>query len=125
VVCEEMGLVGGSFFALDALRLPSNIFLFLHHVVDGWFVKEVKPRMKGRCLLVRFADDFVIGCEVERDARRRLEMLPKRFARLGLSIHPEKTALIPFRRPDSKRTSEARNRTLDFLGLTHCWARSR
>jgi group II intron reverse transcriptase/maturase len=99
--------------------------IFLHHVLDEWFVKEVKPRMKGRCFLIRFADDFVIGCELERDACRILEVLPKRFARFGLTIHPEKTALIQFSKPGSKSGSDSGNGTFDFLGFTHYWARSR
>lgn len=71
--------------------LLSNIFL--HHVLDDWFVREVQPRLKGRCFLIRFADDFVIGCQWEADARRVMEILPKRFGRFGLAIHPEKTVL--------------------------------
>ena len=99
--------------------------IFLHHVLDEWFVKEVKPRMKGRCFLIRFADDFIIGCELEADARRILEVLPKRFARFGLTTHPEKTALIRFTKLDSDSESDSGNGTFDFLGFTHFWARSR
>jgi hypothetical protein len=80
----------------------SNIFL--HHVLDGWFVEDVKPRMKGRCFLIRFADDFIIGFELEEDARRVMEVLPKRFNRFGLAIHPKKTALIKFRKPNFKES---------------------
>jgi len=69
----------------------SNIFL--HYVLDEWFVRDVQPRMKGRCFLLRFADDFIIGCELDEDARRIMEVLPKRFDRFGLAIHPEKTTL--------------------------------
>jgi group II intron reverse transcriptase/maturase len=75
----------------------SNIFL--HHVLDDWFEKDVKPRMKGRCFLIRFADDFIIGFELEEDSRRVMDVLPKRFQRFGLTIHPKKTALIKFRKP--------------------------
>ena len=100
----------------------SNIFL--HHVLDGWFVKEVNPRMKGRCFLIRFADDFIIGFELEKDARRVMEVLPKRFGRFGLTIHPEKTRLIKFRKPGSREKKARVNGTFDFLGFTHYWARS-
>ncbi len=100
----------------------SNIFL--HHVLDGWFVKEVKPRMKGRCFLIRFADDFIIGFELEKDARRVMEVLPKRFGRFGLTIHPEKTRLIKFRKPGLREKKATGNGTFDFLGFTHYWARS-
>ncbi len=57
-------------------------------------MKEVKPRLKGQCFLVRFADDFVIGFENEEDARRTMSVLTKRFARFDLTVHPKKTKLI-------------------------------
>jgi group II intron reverse transcriptase/maturase len=104
---------------------PMLANIFLHHVLDEWFVEQVRPRMKGRCFLIRFADDFVIGCEVEADARRILEVLPKRFGRFGLAIHSDKTALIRFRRPESGGESGGGNGTFDFLGFTHYWATSR
>jgi len=103
--------------------LLSNIFL--HHVLDDWFVRDVRPRMKGRCFLIRFADDFVIGFEKEDDARRVMEVLPQRFGRFGLTIHPEKTVLTQFKRPNSKESSADGNGTFDFLGFTHYWAKSR
>jgi hypothetical protein len=101
----------------------SNIFL--HHVLDEWYERDVKPRMKGQSFLLRFANDFVIGFEREDDARRVMAVLPKRFGRVGLTIHPTKTALIPFQRPRRRRRSARGNGTLDFLGFTHYWARSR
>ena len=73
--------------------------IFLHYVLDDWFVKVVRPRMKGKCFLIRFADDFVIGCTLESDARRIMEVLPKRLGRFGLTIHPEKSKLISFGKP--------------------------
>jgi hypothetical protein len=97
----------------------------LHHVLDAWFAQEVQPRLQGRSFLTRFADDFVIGCEREADARRIMAVLPKRFARFGLRIHPEKTALIAFRNPSAQPGSAGGNGTCDFLGLTHYWAQSR
>ncbi len=62
--------------------------IYLHYVLDEWYEKEVKPRLKGRSFLLRFADDFIIGCELESDARRIMEVLPRRFGRYGLTIHP-------------------------------------
>jgi group II intron reverse transcriptase/maturase len=103
--------------------LLSNIFL--HYVLDDWFVRDVRPRMSGRCFLIRFADDFVMGFESEHDARRVMDVLPKRFGRFGLAIHPEKTKLIRFSRPPSKAGSANWNGTFDFLGFTHFWAKSR
>jgi len=102
--------------------MMSNIFL--HHVLDDWFVREVKPRMKGRCFLIRFADDFIIGFELEEDVRRVMAILPKRFNRFGLAVHPKKTRLIRFGKPGGGVSSAKRNGTFDFLGFTHYWSRS-
>lgn len=98
--------------------------IYLHEVLDVWFERDVKPHMKGRCFLLRFADDFIIGCEQESDAQRLMTVLPKRFGRYGLTIHPTKTKLVKFSRP--KLNDEGKgNGTFDFLGFTHYWARGR
>jgi RNA-directed DNA polymerase len=112
----------------------SNIYL--HYVLDEWFEREVKPRLKGRAHPIRYADDFVIGFTDEQDARRVMEVLPRRFGRYGLKLHPEKTRLVPFRQPSPRRHS-GNNRgggsggdrdngpgSFDFLGFTHIWALS-
>lgn len=99
--------------------LLSNIFL--HEVLDEWFEKEVKPRMRGRCFLVRYADDFVMGFERADDVKRVMAVLPKRFAKFGLTIHPKKTRVVDFRRPPDGRGEGS----FDFLGFTHYWGRSR
>jgi len=106
----------------------SNIFL--HYVLDDWFEREVQPRLKGQAFLIRFADDFVLGFTREEDARRVMEVLPKRFEKYGLAIHPEKTRLVPFERPsDRPRRTATPERTpagtFDLLGFTHYWGRSR
>jgi group II intron reverse transcriptase/maturase len=98
--------------------------VFLHYVLDEWFEQVVKPRLQGRSFLLRFADDFVIGCELESDARRILEVLSQRFERYGLTIHPKKTKLVKFGKPP-KKSSGPKNGTFDFLGFTHYWAKSR
>jgi hypothetical protein len=90
----------------------------------------VKPRLKGHAFLIRYADDFVIGCADETDARRLLEVLPKRFAKYGLTLHAEKTRLVPFRRPPRRPTgggpqAGGQPGTFDLLGFRHCWVRSR
>jgi len=99
--------------------------IFLHHVLDEWFEKEVKPRMKGQCFLIRFADDFVIGFEYKSDADKIMEVLPKRFGRFGLSIHSEKTKMIKFKKQRRNEQADRENGTLDFLGFTHYWSKSR
>ena len=106
----------------------SNIFL--HYVLDDWFEREVQPRLKGQSFLIRYADDFVMGFSHEGDARRVLAVLPKRFAKYGLTIHPDKTRLVPFERPDrGPQPPDAKRReppgTFDLLGFTHFWSRSR
>lgn len=102
-----------------ASPLLSNIYL--HHVLDTWYARQIKPRLRGRSFLIRFADDFIIGCELEDDARRVMAVLAKRFARFGLRIHPEKTRLLQFGKP----CRGERPGTFDFLGFTHYWGRSR
>ncbi len=103
--------------------------VYLHSVLDVWFEQEVKPRLKGRAFLVRYADDFVMGFACAEDARRVLDVLPKRFGKYGLTIHPDKTRLVPFVRP-ARRPSAAGGQSVpepgsfDFLGFTHFWSRS-
>ena len=96
----------------------------LHRVLDEWFVKDVPPRMPGRCFVTRFADDCIIGCALEADARRVMEVLPRRFARFRLTMHPDKTVLTAFKRP-RRNPSAGGKGTFDFLGLTHYWAKTR
>jgi len=103
--------------------------VYLHYVLDDWFEQVVKPCLKGRAFLVRYADDFVMGFSCEEDARRVLAVLPKRFGKYGLTIHPEKTRLVPFVRPPSRPTRAGKPAvpppgSFDFLGFTHYWSRS-
>ncbi|MFQ5382439.1 MAG: group II intron reverse transcriptase/maturase [Dehalococcoidia bacterium] len=97
--------------------------IFLHEVLDTWFEQQVKPRLRGRACLFRYADDVTVLFENEDDARRVLAVLPKRFGKYGLRLHPDKTRLVEFRRPGDKQDS--RPGTFDFLGFTHYWGRSR
>jgi RNA-directed DNA polymerase len=104
----------------------SNIFL--HYVLDEWMEQVVKPRLRGKAFLIRYADDFVIGFTHEQDARRVLAVLPQRLGKYGLAIHPEKTRLIPFQEPAKaaykKDTRSGPAGTFTFLGFTHYWGRS-
>jgi RNA-directed DNA polymerase len=103
--------------------------VYLHYVLDVWFVREVQPRLRGRSFLIRYADDFVMGFACEEDARRVLEVLPKRFGKYGLTLHPDKTRLVSFVRPSQRPARGAasggvRPGTFDLLGFTHYWGRS-
>lgn len=98
--------------------------VYLHEVLDTWFVRDVRPRLDHRAVLVRYADDFVLLFERKDDAERVMSVLPKRFAKYGLTLHPDKTRLTPFRRPDKAPPDEPPS-TFDLLGFTHHWAPSR
>ena len=74
--------------------------IFLHHVLDVWFERDVVPRLRGKAQLIRFADDGVIAFEREDDARKVLAVIAKRFERYGLTLHPEKPGLCGSSSPD-------------------------
>jgi RNA-directed DNA polymerase len=100
--------------------------VYLHYVLDRWFSEEVQPRLKGKAYLIRYADDFVIGFTDERDARRVMDVLPKRFGRYGLKVHPEKTRLVRFNKPmDRSDGGRGSPGSFDLLGFTHYWGRGR
>jgi RNA-directed DNA polymerase len=104
--------------------------LYLHEVLDRWFEDVVRPRLKGPTFLVRYADDLVLAFKLEQDARRVMDVLPKRFGKYGLTLHPEKTRMIVFLQPGRKMTSKPPGKdegpgSFDLLGFTHYWARSR
>jgi RNA-directed DNA polymerase len=102
--------------------------IYLHYVLDEWFEREVKPRLKGEAYEVRYADDFILCFQYREDAERVLEVLTKRFAKYGLTLHPEKTRLMEFGRQALAKSEEPggpKPPTFDFLGFTHICKRSR
>jgi hypothetical protein len=101
--------------------------VYLHHVLDVWFEEVVKPRLKGEAYEIRFADDAILCFQHKEDAEKVLSVLPKRFEKFGLTLHPEKTRLIEFGRYAARnaRRQGKKPETFDFLGLTHIVARSR
>jgi RNA-directed DNA polymerase len=115
----EMGTIQGSGLS----PLLGNIYL--HYVLDLWFEREVKPRMVGKSTLIRYADDLVITFERKDDAERVMEVLGKRMGRFGLALHPDKTRLLPFRRPPAQQDGGKGPATFDFLGFTLYWARAK
>jgi hypothetical protein len=96
--------------------------VYLHEAIDEWFHRDVLPRLKGRARLVRYADDLVMVFARGDDARRVLDVLPRRLGKYGLTLHPDKTRLVDFRRRD--RGNPAGPATFDFLGFTHHWGTS-
>lgn len=102
--------------------------IYLHHVLDTWWVQDVAPRMRGEAFLIRYADDFVLCFEREDDARRVQAVLPERFRKHGLTLHPEKTRLLRFERPVRGGSLPAGGpgpaHSFDFLGFTHLWAKT-
>jgi RNA-directed DNA polymerase len=116
VTLPEAGTPQGSVIS----PMLSNVFL--HEVLDCWFVQAIKPKLCGRAELIRFADDFVVVCEKREDAEALLEQVSARFQSYGLAIHPEKTRIVDFRHP---WRSGDKPQTFDFLGFTHYWAKTR
>jgi len=98
--------------------LLSNIYL--HYVLDVWFSEEIQPLLSGRSFIVRYADDFVLGFEKATDTERVMKVLPKRFERFKLELHPDKTKIVNL---NSKRGEG--DRSFDFLGFTHYLGKTR
>lgn len=115
---SETGITQGS--ALSPLL--GNIYL--HYALDEWFETKVKPRLKGRATLVRYADDFVMIFEHKEEAEKVLEVLPRRMARFGLRLNEEKTRLVPFQRPGQHPPGGKGPGTFSFLGFTFLWRRA-
>jgi RNA-directed DNA polymerase len=101
--------------------------VYLHYVLDEWFEQVVKPRLRGEAHEIRFADDAVICFQYREDAEKVMDVLPKRFAKYGLTLHPEKTRLLEFGRCAMGKAERQGRKpdTFDFLGFTHVCVRSR
>jgi RNA-directed DNA polymerase len=100
--------------------------IYLHEVLDRWFATEVRPRLRAQAFMIRYADDAVIVLASEEEARRVMEVLGKRFARYGLTLHPEKTKMVNFRRPGRGGSPPGPTAgTFDMLGFTWYWGTSR
>jgi len=130
----EAGFVDAGEFVLTTQGTPqgSNLSpvlsnIFLHYVLDLWFEKKIKPKVRGVCHLVRYADDFICMVQYADEARYIEQMMRERFAKFDLELHPTKTRIINLDRERRRRINrhDHQSHTFDFLGFTHYWGRSR
>jgi group II intron reverse transcriptase/maturase len=121
LVFPEKGSPQGSVIS----PLLANVYL--HEVLDTWFAEVVQAHCTGKVVLIRYADDFIIGCSREEDAGRIMKVLPQRFARFGLEINTEKSKLVNFVRPrrSSGRGPDGKKPgTFCFLGFVYYWGKT-
>ncbi|MBL8792306.1 MAG: group II intron reverse transcriptase/maturase [Planctomycetia bacterium] len=130
--CPHVGVLDGAESATpDTGTAQGSILspllgnIYLPYVLDQWFHQEVQPRLRGRACLIRYADDLVSGFQYREDAERVLAVLPKRMQRYGLTLHPDKTRLLDFRRPPQAQQRGKGPDTFDFLVFTLYWRRTR
>jgi RNA-directed DNA polymerase len=101
--------------------------IYLHHVFDLW-IQAWRKRAEGDVIVVRYADDFVVGFQHRHEAERFMDELRERLAKFGLELHSDKTRLIEFGRfaaENRQRRGEGKPETFDFLGFTHACGRTR
>lgn len=129
--CLHVGVLDGEEYsepdvgtAQGSVLSPLLGNIYLHNVLDLWIERDVKPRLRGRCALVRYADDFVIAFETKDDAERVMGALHRRMEKYGLTLHPEKTRLLPFSPPSGDDDGKG-SATFDLLGFTLYWRRLR
>jgi len=127
VIDEGKLLVSDTGTGQGQIISPLLANVYLHHVLDEWIAHEVRPRLRGRVFEIRYADDAVLCFQHRADAEKVLRVLPKRFAKFGLTLHPEKTRLVAFGRQALAQAERrgSKPETFDFLGFTHKCARSR
>lgn len=130
--CLHVGVLDGEEYsepaqgtAQGSVLSPLLGNLYLHYVLDLWFERVVKPRLHGKAQLIRYCDDFVITFERQSDAERVFAVLGQRFGKFGLTLHPDKTSLLPFMRPPKSQDRGKGPSTFDFLGFTLYWKRGR
>ena len=129
--CLHVGVLDGEEFSTPEVGTAQGSILspllgniYLHYVLDVWFTREVKPRLRGKACLIRYADDFIMSFEYREDAERVMAVLPRRMQRYGLALHPDKTRLLDFRRPPVAQQRGKGPDAFDFLGFTLHWRRS-
>lgn len=130
--CLHVGVLDGEEFSEpDEGTVQGSILspllgnVYLHYALDTWFEREVTPTLEAHARLIRYADDFVMGFASKQDAERVMQMLHERMTAYGLTLHPEKTRLVPFKRPSRGQRAGKGPGTFDFLGFTLLWVRTR
>lgn len=130
--CLHVGVLDGAEFSEpDVGTVQGSIIspllgnVYLHYALDVWFEREVVPQLSGTARLIRYADDFVIGFRRKDDAERVLEWLTAQLAEYGLTLHPQKTRILPFARPGRGEGGGKGPGVFDFLGFTVHWRRGR
>jgi RNA-directed DNA polymerase len=129
--CLHVGVLDGEEYAeaevgtaQGSVLSPMLGNIYLHHVLDVWLERQVRPRLRGKVCLVRYADDLVIGFERREEAEMVMGMLRQRMAEYGLRLHPEKTRLVHFERPPRWQDGGKGPETFDFLGFTLLWRKT-
>jgi group II intron reverse transcriptase/maturase len=130
--CLHVGVLDGAEYSEPEIGTAQGSGLspllgnvYLHYALDVWFERRVKPRLGGKAILIRYADDFIIGFERRDDAERVRTALGERLGSFGLTLHPDKTRLVPFRRPPAEQAGGKGPGTFDFLGFTFYWGRAK
>jgi len=132
--CLHVGVLDGAEYSDPDQGTPQGSSLspilgniYLHYVLDMWIEQEVKPKMNGELVLIRYADDIVLGFENRDEAERVLAELGKRLEGFSLRLHPDKTRLLSFGRPPrcGGRGKLRGGKTFDLLGFTWYWRRTR
>lgn len=102
----------------------SNIYL--HEALDKWYMNEIRPKLKGRSFMIRYADDALLGFESQKEAEYVLNGLKGRLSQYGLELHPEKTRMVYFGKPKQNdgKSNQPKPGSFDFLGFTHYWGKS-
>lgn len=102
--------------------------IYLHYVLDSWFEVKEKKQLTGYSQLIRYADDFIIGCQTKQEADRRLKDIRERFAQFGLTLAEDKTRILEFGRFANENINKrggGKPQTFDFLGFTHYCSQTR
>ncbi len=107
---------------------PPLANIYLHYVFDLWVQAWRRKQARGEVIVVRFADDIVLGFQSPSDAERLRQELAERLGKFGLELHPDKTRLLefgPFAAENRKRRGDGKPETFDFLGFTHICGKKR